>query len=108
MNIRKATVDDAVLIAPLFDAYRVFYEESSDLDAAMDFIKTNLSHDRSSIFIYEDEGPITGFTQVYPALCSVAMKPFYVLYDLYVVPQARGKGVVTALLEFAHQWSREQ
>ena len=108
MGIRQATVGDLDAISPLFNAYRVFYEERSDLDAAQAFLEENLLHERSSVFLFEENGHVVGFTQLYPAVCSVAMKPFYVLYDLYVVPQARGKGVGTALLEFAHQWSREQ
>jgi hypothetical protein len=42
MSIRQATVGDLDAISPLFDAYRVFYEERSDLDAAQAFLEENL------------------------------------------------------------------
>ena len=42
-----------------------------------------------------------GFCQLYPSFCSVEAKPIYVLYDLFVAPQARRGGAGTALLRAA-------
>ena len=108
MSIREATLKDVEAISPLFDAYRVFYEQTSDLDGAAQCLKENLSCQRSHVFVFEDAETVLGFTQLYPAFCSVAMKPFFVLYDLYVVPAARAKGVGTSLLRFAHDWAKAQ
>ena len=108
MSIREAALDDVEAISPLFDAYRVFYEQTSDLDGAAQCLKENLSCQRSDIFVFEDNETVLGFTQLYPAFCSVAMQPFFVLYDLYVVPAARAKGVGTSLLRFAHDWAKAQ
>ena len=49
-----------------------------------------------------------GFTQLYPAFCSVAMKPFYILYDIYVLAEARERGIGSTLLQHAHTWAKEQ
>ena len=108
MSIRELTLNDVEVVSPLFDAYRVFYEQKSDLDAAAQCLIENLSCQRSHIFVFEGNDAVLGFTQLYPAFCSVAMKPFFVLYDLYVIPTARGEGVGTSLLRFAHQWARAQ
>ena len=108
MSIREAALNDVEAISPLFDAYRVFYEQTSDLDGAAECLKENLSYQRSHIFVFEDSETVVGFTQLYPAFCSVAMQPFFVLYDLYVVPIARAKGVGTSLLRFAHDWAKAQ
>ena len=94
MSIREAALNDVEAISPLFDAYRVFYEQTSDLDGAAQCLKENLSCQRSHVFVFEDNETVLGFTQLYPAFCSVAMQPFFVLYDLYVVPTARAKGWV--------------
>ena len=94
MSIREATLNDVEAISPLFDAYRVFYEQTSDLDGAAQCLKENLSCQRSHVFVFEDNETVLGFTQLYPAFCSVAMQPFFVLYDLYVVPAARAQGWV--------------
>tara|TARA_B100000927_G_scaffold258270_1_gene226621 strand:+ start:765 stop:1214 length:450 start_codon:yes stop_codon:yes gene_type:complete len=108
MSIRAATLNDVEAISPLFDAYRVFYEQKSDLDGAALYLKENLSGQRSHVFMFEDGETVLGFTQLYPAFCSVEMQPFFVLYDLYVAPTARAKGVGTSLLLFAHEWARAQ
>ena len=108
MSIREATLNDVEAISPLFDAYRVFYEQTSDLDGAAQCLKENLSYQRSHVFVFEDSQKALGFTQLYPAFCSVEMAPFFVLYDLYVVPTARAKGVGTSLLRFAHDWAKAQ
>lgn len=108
MRIRMAEESDVPLIAPLFNAYREFYGQNSDLDGARDCISENLVLSRSSIFLFEKDGAVIGFTQLYPAFCSVEMKPFYVLYDLFVASNHRTKGVGSALLNHAHDWARSQ
>ena len=40
-----------------------------------------------------------GFTQLYPTFCSVAASNVWVLYDLFVAPEARRKGVARALMD---------
>lgn len=108
MQIRTAERGDVPLVAPLFNAYRVFYGQNSDLDGASDCISDNLRLGRSTIFLAEEEGAAVGFTQLYPAFCSVEMKPFYVLYDLFVAPNHRTKGVGSALLKHAHAWAKAE
>ena len=83
---RPASLDDLSELSVLFDAYRQFYACASDLAAARSWLSTNLSERRSVIFLAEDsDGVLLGFTQLYPALCSVDLVEYYVLYDLYVV-----------------------
>ncbi len=38
IEIQKASVKDAEIIAPMFDAYRMFYKQVSDIDGAIKFI----------------------------------------------------------------------
>ena len=108
MRIRTAEESDIPLVAPLFNAYREFYGQKSDLDGARKCINENLALGRSTIFVCESDGGLVGFTQLYPAFCSVEMKPFYVLYDLFVAPSHRTKGVGSGLLNHAHVWAKSQ
>ncbi len=41
---RKAIVEDAELVAPLFDAYRVWYHQKADAEGALHFIIERLQH----------------------------------------------------------------
>lgn len=44
---------------------------------------------------------MAGFTQVYHSFCSVEMAELVYLYDLFVLPEARRRGVAKALMNAA-------
>ncbi|BDE70718.1 GNAT family N-acetyltransferase [Delftia sp. NA_296.1] len=105
--IHTAIPEDAELIAPLFDAYRQFYEQPADADAALAFITARLERGESVILLARrPDGSALGFCQLYPSFCSVLAAPIYVLYDLFVVPDARRLGVGRALLLAAEAHAR--
>ncbi|KLO59138.1 MULTISPECIES: GNAT family N-acetyltransferase [Delftia] len=105
--IHTAIPEDAALIAPLFDAYRQFYEQPADADAALAFITARLERGESVILLARrPDGSALGFCQLYPSFCSVLAAPIYVLYDLFVVPEARRLGVGRALLLAAEAHAR--
>tara|TARA_B100000497_G_C7592778_1_gene356399 strand:- start:272 stop:718 length:447 start_codon:yes stop_codon:yes gene_type:complete len=108
MTVREAWLSDVDDIAPLFDAYRMFYEQPSDLDGAKAWIRDNMIRKRATLFVFQENDGLLGFTQLYPAFCSVEMEPFYVLYDVYVDPKARQRGVASMLLRHAHAWAKSQ
>ena len=108
VKTRQATHGDLDAIAPLFDAYRQFYEKAPDLALARRFLDERFKRDESVIFVAEDaDGKIVGFTQLYPAYCSVAADRIYVLYDLFVTPAARGTGAGRALMETAEAFAKK-
>ncbi|MEP2935048.1 MAG: GNAT family N-acetyltransferase [Gilvibacter sp.] len=104
MQIREAHLEDLDLLAPLFDAYRVFYNQESDTNAAKLFLSKRIVGKQSIILLAldNDKTPL-GFTQLYPSFSSVALKRVYILNDLFVTQEARGRGVGEALLDAAKQ-----
>jgi ribosomal protein S18 acetylase RimI-like enzyme len=109
MKIRQATTDDLPMLAPLFDAYRQFYREPSDLQLARRFLAERLRQRESVIFIAleEDGSRGLGFVQLYPSFSSIAAMPTWILHDLYVVRSARRQGVARALMEAARRLALE-
>ncbi|CAM3484436.1 N-acetyltransferase [Zobellia roscoffensis] len=104
MKIILANETHLDVLVPLFDKYRVFYKQNSDIDAARLFLKERLSRSESIVFIaFVDEQP-TGFTQLYTTFSSVSMKSYYILNDLYVNESNRKKGVGAALLNTAQEF----
>ena len=98
-HTRLATLADLEKIAPLFDAYRQFYEQAPDLDLARTFIRDRVERGESDILLAVDvDGDVLGFCQLYPTFCSVEAAPIYALYDLFVRPEARRSGAGRALL----------
>jgi ribosomal protein S18 acetylase RimI-like enzyme len=108
VTTRRAVPADLDAIAPLYDAYRQFYEKPADLALARRFLDERFRKAESVIFVAEDAaGAVVGFTQLYPAFCSVAADRYYVLYDLFVKPSARGSGAGRALMEAAEAFGRQ-
>ncbi len=105
----RARLDDLDALTALFDGYRVFYKQSSDLVLARAFIAERLRRDESVIFIARDGGShkALGFTQLYPMFSSVAARRIWVLNDLFVAPQARRRNVGKALMEAARAFAAE-
>ncbi|HEX5157381.1 MAG TPA: GNAT family N-acetyltransferase [Ktedonobacterales bacterium] len=108
VQVTRATVDDVETVAPLFDAYRQFYQQPSSLDGARTFLTERLGRGESVIFLARlDDGAPVGFTQLYPIFSSTSMQRAWLLNDLFVAPAARRAGVGRALLERAHTFARE-
>ena len=108
MNIFQAQLKDLETLVPLFDGYRVFYKQTSDLMAAKQFLEKRLQKKDAVIFLATSEaGEGLGFTQLYPTFSSVSMESFYILNDLFVLPTQRGKGIGEALLLHAQQFAKE-
>ena len=108
IRTRIATLADLDVIAPLFDAYRQFYEKASDLALAKSFIRDRLQNNESVVLLASNEAEqVVGFCQLYPSFCSVEAKPIYSLYDLFVSPEARRSGVGKVLLQAAEKLASE-
>lgn len=107
MEVYKATKRDLDGISTLFDLYRVFYQQSSNINAAKDFIRERIEKNDSVIFVAVEDGEYVGFTQLYPTFSSVSMKRLWTLNDLYVKEAHRKSGVAKKLLDAAQQLAIE-
>jgi GNAT superfamily N-acetyltransferase len=101
MQIEVGTLERLDEIAALFDAYRVFYGQPSDVARAREFIRQRLTRGDAHILCAMHDGALAGFTQLYPCFSSVSTAAIWILNDLFVAPQARRHGVGRALLAAA-------
>lgn len=77
MQVIHCTEAHLDVLSELFNEYRIFYEQPSDVPACRAFIQQNLQQNRSKIFLLlDDEGGAVGFSQLYPSVCSISMRPF--------------------------------
>ena len=112
IRIMRAETKHVPLIAPLFDMYRQFYHQLTDLEGAQDFLTQRFHEGNSVIFlamVAEEEGyrKPCGFTQLYPTFSSISIKRLWILNDLFVVPEVRRQGVGRMLLEYARAFALE-
>jgi GNAT superfamily N-acetyltransferase len=103
VQILEATAEHLDLLAPLFDAYRQFYKQASDLAGAREFLRERIQLGESIIYLAVRDGHGLGFTQLYPSFSSESMQRLWILNDLFVTPEARQLGIARALMERARQ-----
>jgi len=105
--IRDARSADLPSLGRLFDEYRQFYMLPTNVQRATEYIAARIAAGDSVVLVAAEESEqLLGFTQLYPTWCSLLAGPVYVLYDLYVPPRARRRGVARALLEAAADRAR--
>jgi ribosomal protein S18 acetylase RimI-like enzyme len=107
LTVIRADLEHLELVAPLFDAYRQFYQQPPDLAKARQYLLDRLTRNESVIFLAVEGQAGLGFTQLYPSFSSLALKRLWILYDLFVAPTARRRGIAKALLERARQFAVE-
>ncbi len=112
MQIKRITLADYQQVTTLFDRYRTFYKQPSDIGLAENFIKERLENNESVIFVaFADkngEAVPAGFTQLYPLISSVRAQKNWLLNDLYVDAAYRKQGIGEALLKAAADFGRSQ
>jgi GNAT superfamily N-acetyltransferase len=107
-KIKKATVNDLKFLVELFDKYRVFYEKESDKPKAAIFLTERLKLNDSEIFVAETENyDLVGFVQLYPLFSSTRMQRLWLLNDLFVTKDYRGKGVAKKLIETSKELCKQ-
>ena len=107
MNLYQATIKDLEGLSNLFNLYRLFYQQESDLEGAKAYIKERIENKESVLFVVKDEQNYVGFIQLYPTFSSISMKRAWILNDLYVDEKARKQGVGELLLHKAKEYAIE-
>lgn len=94
-------------LAELFDLYRQFYGQSSDIKQAYAFLEARFNHADSEIFVAEHNHQLVGFVQLYPIFSSVRMQRLWLLNDLFVRKEFRGNGRSKSLILTAQEHAKE-
>ncbi len=108
MTVEPAAPPDRAALSELFDAYRVFYGRQSDRARTGEFIRARLASEATRFFVArERDGTLVGFVHLLPAFDTLGMTPSWILEDLFVAPEHRGRGVGAALMRRAEALARE-
>ena len=111
MEIKRINSTQSSLVIELFDKYRVFYKQQSDLALAKDFVQARLDNNESVIFVAligdNDKLKPIGFTQLYPKYSSVRTVKNWILNDLYVDAEYRKQGIGENLIKTVMNFAKE-
>ena len=108
LQARRANAEHLDAVAKLFDGYRGFYGQPSNLEQSRAFIAERMAGNESAIFLVEDDsGEALGFVQLYPTFSSIDAHRTWLLSDLFTTPSARGRGVGRLLMNTARDFAAE-
>ncbi|MDE2731592.1 MAG: GNAT family N-acetyltransferase [Bacteroidota bacterium] len=106
MVVRLANENDVKAVATLFDRYRQFYRQHSNLAGSTAFIRARQAQGDSVILVASMEvRRLVGFVQLYPSFSSVRMAKGWILNDLFVDARWRGQGVGEKLMIAARDFA---
>ncbi len=107
ISISRAGPADLDALAALFDAYRQFYGQASDVAHARQWLRERLRFGESTVLLAKRDDTAVGFVQLYPMFSSVRTAKTWILNDLYVDTGARRCGVALRLLDAAAAFARD-
>tara|TARA_B100001559_G_scaffold296345_1_gene279381 strand:+ start:89 stop:532 length:444 start_codon:yes stop_codon:yes gene_type:complete len=99
MQIREAKLSDLENLSDLFNSYRMFYGKKSDLKVANEFLRSRIENKDSKIFVCDLNNELSGFVQLYPIFSSTRVSKYWLLNDLFVDIEKRGKGYSKLLID---------
>lgn len=108
MTIKKVSIKEVEKVAVLFDKYRSFYKQESNLDLAKEFLSSRIKNDESVIYaVFEEDLEATAFMQLYPSFSSISARKSWILNDLYVDEKYRRKSYARMLMQKAKELALE-
>lgn len=110
IEVRKIDKTEYGQVVEIFNNYRIFYKQASNLELAQSYLKERLANNEAHIFMAfskEEEQPLA-FTLLYPKFSSVSAIKNWHIGDLYVNPQHRKLGIGNKLLETAINFARQE
>ena len=107
MKIIRVNKTQGELVFDLFNKYRVFYKQETDIETAKKFIQARLDNNESAIFVALSGAIPVGFTQLYPAYSSVRAVKNWILNDLYVEAAYRKQGIGEKLIKTAMDFAKQ-
>src|SRR5262245_14927994 len=108
VEIRPAREDEIEEMLPLIRAYCEFYETEPQDEGLRGMVRTLITDpSQGAVFVARHDGKAVGFATLDWKWSSLKAARMGYLEDLFVDPEARGKGIADALIEVCADRCRE-
>jgi GNAT superfamily N-acetyltransferase len=109
IEIREARLDEVEELLPLMRAYCDFYEASPPDEGLREMARTLITDPDQGIFLIALDGEVAvGFATVDWKWSSLRGARIGYLEDIFVAPEARGRGIADGLIEACAERCRER
>ena len=99
MRIIPASLEHLDQLTPMFIRYRELYGAMPQPEISKTFLSERIKQQQAIILLAVEEDLLLGFCLVYPSFSSVSLRPIWIINDLYVSEEARGKQIAQQLLK---------
>lgn len=109
MHIIKSNEKYLDQLVELFGQYRLFCGFERDEKATKEFLKKLMDNEESVLFIAVDTetDKVMGFVNLYPSYSTLALQRLWILNDLGVAVNFRGRGVSKALITKVQEFAKQ-
>lgn len=110
MIIKQNSLAYLESLSSVFNDYRATYKTGANETDTKIFLEKLIKNDEAVTFIAlesESSKQVMGFANLYPCYSSLALQRLWILNDLFVAKEFRGKGVSKALIERVIAFARE-
>src|SRR5258708_1728074 len=109
IEIRPARIEEVEELLPLMRAYCDFYESSPPDEGVLEMARAVITDPaQGAAFIAREDGRAVGFATLDWKWSMLKGARLGYLEDLYVLPEARGRGIADALIEICAARLRAQ
>lgn len=106
VQVRKANLTDIDQLTDLVEQYRAFYKQEPNPNTKA-YLTKRLENNESIVFVAQENEKLVGFTQCYPTFSTVSLSSIWLLNDLFVAPDHRGKHIADELMDVAERSAKE-
>ncbi|MBB6271047.1 hypothetical protein HDF26_001474 [Pedobacter cryoconitis] len=89
-EIEVATLEHLNEFAELFNSYRIFYRQVTDLEKGKFFLRDRIINKETVTYLIKADNKFVGFAQLYPLYHYGKLQRQWLLSDLFVSPDFRG------------------
>jgi GNAT superfamily N-acetyltransferase len=108
VEVRPAREDEVAELLPMMRAYCDFYESTPSEEGLREMLSTLIAEpSQGAVFIARDGGKAVGLATLDWKWSSLKGARMGYLEDLFVDPDARGRGIADALIEICAERCRE-
>jgi ribosomal protein S18 acetylase RimI-like enzyme len=108
MEIKRINHTESNLVTELFNKYRIFYKQPSDIELAKNFVEARLNNNEAVIFVAFNNAIPVGFTLLYPKFSSKNAIKIWIINDLYVEQDYRKQGIGEQLIQKAFLYAKNE